>query len=82
VFLCIKLGNGPAGTPACPTTNPAVVSGTLNAASVIGPTAQGISPGELDELLAALRADSTYVNVHSTLYPSGEIRNQLTVHGH
>jgi hypothetical protein len=82
VFLCSNLGNGPAGTPTCPTTNPAVVSGTLHAASVIGPAGQGIAAGELDELLAAVRADTTYANVHSTKYPGGEIRNQLSVHGH
>jgi hypothetical protein len=77
VFLCSNLGNGPVGTPACPTTNPAEVSGTLTAEDVIGPVPQGISAGELDELLRALSADATYANVHSTLHPSGEIRSQL-----
>ena len=82
VYLCSNLGNGPAGTPACPTTNPGEVSGTLRAGDVIGPAAQGITPGQFSELLAAIRADSTYANVHSTLYPFGEIRNQLTAHDH
>ncbi|NYG06456.1 hypothetical protein BJ986_000943 [Phycicoccus badiiscoriae] len=82
VFLCSNLGNGPAGTPACPTTNPGEVSGTLRAADVIGPSGQGIAPGEFSELLAAIRADSTYANVHSTKYPGGEIRNQLRPHDH
>ena len=36
---------------------------------MIGPAAQGITAGEFAELLAAIRADSTYANVHSTLYP-------------
>lgn len=81
-FLCTNLGNGPAGTPTCPTTNPAEVSGTITAASVIGPTAQGIAPGEFGELLAAINAKSTYANVHSSLYPGGEIRSQLVSHGH
>jgi hypothetical protein len=81
VFLCSNLGNGPAGTPACPTTNPGEVSGTLHAGDVIGPNGQGIAPGEFEELLAAIRADSTYANVHSDKYPGGEIRNQLT-HDH
>jgi hypothetical protein len=82
VFLCSNLGNGPAGTPTCPTTNPGEVSGTLGAADVIGPALQGITAGQFSELLAAIRADSTYANVHSTVYPMGEIRNQLSAHDH
>ena len=80
-FLCSNLGNGPAGTQACPTTNPAEIWGTLRAADVVGPVPQGITAGEIDELLQAIAADTTYVNVHTTLYPSGEIRSQLT-HDH
>lgn len=76
VFLCSNLGNGPAGTQACPAA-PATISGTITPADVIGPAAQGITAGQFDELVAAMRADSTYVNVHSTLYPGGEIRAQL-----
>ena len=76
VFLCSNLGNGPAGTQACPAA-PATVSGTLRPADVIGPAGQGITAGQFDELVAAMRADSTYVNVHTSLYPGGEIRAQL-----
>ncbi|HEX6470277.1 MAG TPA: CHRD domain-containing protein [Streptosporangiaceae bacterium] len=79
VFLCSNLGNGPAGTQACPAA-PATVSGVITPADVIGPTAQGIAPGEFAELLRAIRAGVTYVNVHSTLYPGGEIRAQLNDH--
>lgn len=75
VFLCANV-TAPAGTPACP-VGPATVTGTLTAASVIGPTAQGLSPGEFDELVAAIRKGVTYVNVHSTRFPGGEIRGQL-----
>jgi len=80
-FLCTNLGNGPVGTQACP-PSPAVITGTIRAADVIGPAAQGIAAGEFEELLAAIRADSTYVNVHSDLYPVGEIRSQLEHAGH
>ena len=76
VFLCTNLGNGPAGTQACPAA-PATITGTIRPADVIGPTNQGIGPGEFDELVAALKAGVTYVNVHSTKYPGGEIRSQL-----
>jgi hypothetical protein len=76
VFLCSNLGNGPAGTQPCPPA-PATITGTIKPADVIGPAGQGIGPGEFDELVAALKAGVTYVNVHSTKYPGGEIRAQL-----
>jgi hypothetical protein len=76
VFLCTNLGNGPAGTQACPPP-PATITGTITPTDVIGPVGQGITAGQFDELLAAIRAGFTYVNVHSSLYPGGEIRAQL-----
>ncbi len=80
VFLCTNLGNGPAGTQLCPAA-PATITGTIRPADVIGPhpgpTNQGITAGQFDELLAAIRGGVTYVNVHSTLFPGGEIRAQL-----
>ena len=48
---------------------------------MIGPVGQGITAGQFDELVAAITAEATYVNVHTTLYPGGEIRSQL-VNGH
>ena len=47
------------------------------AADVIGPTGQGIEPGALDELLAAIRDGKTYANVHTTKWTAGEIRSQI-----
>jgi hypothetical protein len=80
VFLCTNLGNGPAGTQACPAA-PATITGTIKPADVIGPTGQGIAAGEFDELVAALKAGATYVNVHSTKYPVGEIRARIDPRG-
>ena len=83
VFLCTNLGNDPAGTQPCPAP-PATISGTIVAADVspnIPATAaartQGINTGEIEELIKAIRAGATYVNVHSTLWPGGEIRSQI-----
>jgi hypothetical protein len=77
IFLCGTAGNpGPAGTPPCPTPG-GTVTGTLTATQVIGPTAQLVAPGELDEVIRAIRAGVAYGNVHSSVLPAGEIRGQL-----
>jgi hypothetical protein len=76
VFLCSNLGNGPAGTPACPASG--TVSRTLTAADITANAlAQGIEGGNYAELAAAMRAGATYANVHSTKWPGGEIRAQI-----
>lgn len=76
VFYCTNLGNGPAGTQACPASG--TVTGRITAADVIGgAAAQGVSPGEFAEVLKAIRAGTTYTNVHSNLFPGGEIRGQI-----
>ncbi|HEV8367500.1 MAG TPA: CHRD domain-containing protein [Pyrinomonadaceae bacterium] len=83
VFLCTNLGNGPAGTQPCPAP-PATISGTIVAADVspnIPATQaarnQGLNTGEIDELIAAIRAGATYVNIHSTTWAGGEVRSQI-----
>ena len=76
VWLCGTATNpGPAGTPTCEPGE--WITGTLTADSVIGPAAQGIEPLAFNELVAAIRAGRTYVNVHSSKWPSGEIRSQI-----
>lgn len=74
-FLCTNVG-GPAGTQPCP-ADPATVTGTITPANIIGPAGQGIAPGEFEELVDAIRAGMAYVNVHSSLYTTGEIRGQI-----
>ena len=69
-FLC-----GGGGKPACPQEG--TVTGTITAADVVGPALQGIAPGEFAELIQAIDAGVTYVNVHSSKHPGGEIRGQV-----
>ena len=77
VFLCSNLGNGPAGTQACPAAG-GTITGTITAADIgAGAAGQGLAAGEFDEFVRALRSGATYVNVHSTGRPTGEIRAQI-----
>lgn len=71
VFLC-----GGGGKPACPNGS-GFVSGIITASDVIGPEGQGIEPGAFQELVRAIRAGHTYVNVHTGRWPAGEIRGQI-----
>ena len=80
LFLCTNL-TPPAGVPvppACPNGVSNTVTGTLTAANVIVQTAQGIATGELAEVIRAMRSGFAYANVHSTTYPGGEIRGQIS----
>src|SRR5262249_58558040 len=73
-FLC-----GGGGKPACP-NSPATVTGTVNAGNIIGPSGQGVAPGEFAEAIRAMRNGAAYANVHTVGYPSGEIRGQINEH--
>jgi hypothetical protein len=76
-FLCTNL-NVPTDDD-CPQSG--TVEGAIEAADVIGPLAQGIEPGNLAEIVAAMRAGHAYANVHSSKWPGGEIRAQLNDKG-
>lgn len=71
-FLC-----GGGGKPACPQSG--TVTGTIVAADIVGPASQGVAAGEFGEFLDALRSGFTYVNIHSTMWPGGELRGQISV---
>jgi hypothetical protein len=81
VFLC------GGAKPACPASG--TITGTITAADVsVLPVTngdsvipQGIQPGDLAGLIKAIRRGDTYVNVHSAIFPSGEIRGQVTLDG-
>jgi hypothetical protein len=85
LFLCTNLGNAPSTVPtpqACP-AQPATITGTLTAANVIALAGQGIDSGAAGfaEMLKAIRAGAAYVNVHTMLHPTGEIRGRLSQGG-
>ena len=71
-FLC-----GGGGQPACPAARSGVVSGRITAANVVGPTNQGVTPGDLRAVIAAIRNGAVYANLHTVNWPEGEIRGQL-----
>jgi hypothetical protein len=79
VFFCSNLGNGPAGTPTCPddTSGAVTVTGTITAASVVGPTAQNVTVGDFAAVVAALASNTAYGNIHTKQFPAGEIRGQI-----
>jgi len=74
-FLC-----GGGAQPACPAATSGTITGTITAANVVGPAAQGIPAGGLAALLEAIRDGETYVNVHDATFPAGEARGRVRVH--
>jgi hypothetical protein len=75
--------NGPIVAWLYPSAPPAVLipgrsqgplgEGVITAASLVGP----LAGQSLDVLLDAMQAGNTYVNVHTSQFPPGEIRGQI-----
>jgi hypothetical protein len=84
VFLC---RTPPQAGPPAPAQNPPLcpattgtVSGTITADDIIAQMpapGRGIEPRNWDEFVAAVKVGHTYVNIHSAMYPAGEIRGQI-----
>jgi len=72
IFLC-----GGGGQPACPAATSGTITGTITAANVTGPSAQGIVAGDLTSALEAVGEGNAYTNMHTTNFPAGEIRGQV-----
>jgi hypothetical protein len=72
IFLC-----GGGGKPACPAGG-GTVTGTVVASDVLAPSPdQGITAGSMDDAIKVILSGNAYVNVHTTRFPSGEIRGQV-----
>jgi hypothetical protein len=72
IFLC-----GGGNQPACPATTEGTITGTITAANVTGPTSQGVTAGDLDSALEAVRDGLSYANMHTANFGGGEIRGQV-----
>lgn len=82
VWLCQTAGTpAPAAvadvTPLCGGPRANTVTGTITPAQVLTANGQGIDAGEFDEVVRAIRAGTTYANVHSATFGPGEIRGQI-----
>jgi hypothetical protein len=78
VWLCSGTSTDPTGlAPPCPAVPGGTVEGTIRAANIVQPGAQGIVAGEFDEFITALRKGSGYANVHTTNFGGGELRGQV-----
>jgi len=84
IHLAPKGQNGPIvvnlfGAPFVPdpgvTVNGTLAEGTITAADVVGPL--GMQENPLEALVDMIKADNTYVNVHTVQHRGGEIRGQL-----
>lgn len=71
--------SGPPPPPAMPGRhNGVLATGVITAANLTGP----LAGQPLSALVAAIEAGNTYVNVHTSQNPTGEIRGQISGHSH
>ncbi|HYT06374.1 MAG TPA: CHRD domain-containing protein [Rugosimonospora sp.] len=80
VFFCTNLGNGPGGTPPCPTPE-GRVTGTITASGVQAILGQQVSADDFAAVVAALASNTAYANIHTDNFPAGEIRGQIHMEG-
>jgi hypothetical protein len=78
VYFCSNLTSPapPPNTQPCPLSG-GTLTGTITGPNVIGPTTQNVTPGDFNALLAALQSNTVYGNIHTQMFPSGEIRGQI-----
>jgi CHRD domain-containing protein len=74
-FLCNNTTMGPV-PQSCPDTS-GTITGTITAADVVGPSGQGVDPGEFADVLKAIAEGNSYVNIHTDKFTGGECRGQI-----
>ena len=72
-WLC---GAGGTAQPPCPARE-GEVHWFIERDDVTGPAGQGVEPGNIADLIRAMRNDEAYANVHTSRAPGGEIRGDL-----
>lgn len=68
----------PVGTPPCPGPDTGTVTGVITADGIVGPTGQGIAAKDFEKAVQAILDGNTYAQIHTTKYPTGELRGQIT----
>ena len=67
---------GVMGKPACPKKE-GTITAVIAPVDILAIPNQGVSAGDLQALLLAIREGAVYANVITTRFPAGEIRGQL-----
>jgi hypothetical protein len=80
VYFCSNLS--PTLPPMTPTPQPCpaaggTVTGTIYDINVIGPTTQNVMVHDFDALVAAIKSNTAYGNIHTVNFKAGEIRGQI-----
>jgi hypothetical protein len=75
LWLCGSAAKpGPAGTPTCPPDGGTVSRSGVTAADIQAVSDQNLSAGDFAGALSIIASGDAYVNVHTILFPGGEIR--------
>ena len=80
VFFC-NGGNRPEPCPDRP-GHSGTLTGTFTADDVVAVPSQNVSAGDFAGFVKILRAHLGYANIHTELFPAGEIRGQVSVVRH
>jgi hypothetical protein len=67
---------GAGSAPACATEG-VIATGSITASSLVG----SLAGHSLNDLLSVMRSGGTYVNVHTTNFPGGELSGQVHIVG-
>jgi len=77
LFLCGSAASpGPAGTPTCP-PNGGTVTRTVTGAAILALPANNLTAGDFQGALRIIQNGDAYANIHTTMFPAGEIRGQV-----